>query len=338
MPRGHAHRLRGASPNAGKSTIVNALLEAEARVIVDRRTPGTTRDAVYLPFRHREQDVVLIDTAGLRRRKQVSRAQEKLAAIKSIRAMERTEIVVLVIDATQGVTDQDQRIARMAFTRGKGVVVMLHKWDRIAGDKRRAHEVRTQAEEGLAFLERPLMIRSSVTGDGRDTGQGRGRGLGEALDACLDLPDLTPPTGRPRHDRTIGRLSISRTSPNHTAVAIRSPPLGPSSPAPAFAPTWWSSATDRSVVASKTVVYSCRARGSRARTSRTRSASSPAVAPSFCAASSAASNATGTQAAASRSSGLSRTLRLDRARPSCSRAIGWPRSRRPCRGRRPCAG
>ncbi|MCX4244576.1 ribosome biogenesis GTPase Der [Paraliomyxa miuraensis] len=170
-------------PNAGKSTLINTLL-GSARVIVDD-TPGTTRDAVYLPFRYRDEDLVLIDTAGLRRRKQVSRAQEKLAAIKSIRAMERTEVVVLVVDASAGVTDQDQRIARMAFTRGKGVVVLLHKWDLVASDKRRAQDVRAQAEEALAFLERPLMVRSSVLGEGRDQGQGRGRGLSEVLDACL---------------------------------------------------------------------------------------------------------------------------------------------------------
>lgn len=182
VPPGTRIALLG-RPNAGKSTLVNTLLK-EARVIVDD-VPGTTRDAVYLPFVHRGQEVVLIDTAGLRRRKQVSRAQEKLAAIKSIRAMERTEVVVLVIDASAGVTDQDQRIARMAFTRGKGVVVVLHKWDQVAGDARRAHEIRAQAEEALAFLERPLMIRSSVVGQGRDVGQGRGRGMGEILDACL---------------------------------------------------------------------------------------------------------------------------------------------------------
>ena len=170
-------------PNAGKSTLVNTLL-GSARVIVDD-VPGTTRDAVYLPFRYRDQDLVLIDTAGLRRRKQISRAQEKLAAIKSIRAMERTEVVVLVVDATAGVTDQDQRIARMSFTRGKGVVVLLHKWDLVAGDGKRAQEVRAQAEEALAFLERPFMIRSSVVGEGRDVGQGHGRGMAEVLDACL---------------------------------------------------------------------------------------------------------------------------------------------------------
>ncbi|MEM7159238.1 MAG: ribosome biogenesis GTPase Der [Myxococcota bacterium] len=170
-------------PNAGKSTLINSLLK-DARVIVDD-TPGTTRDAVYLPFRHSGQDLVLIDTAGLRRRKQVSRAHEKLAAIKSIRAMERTEVVVLVIDSEAGVTDQDQRIARMAFTRGKAVVVVMHKWDLVASDKKRAHEVRTHTEEALAFLERPLTIRSSVVGKGRDEGQGTARGLGEILDACV---------------------------------------------------------------------------------------------------------------------------------------------------------
>jgi GTPase len=169
-------------PNAGKSTLVNALL-AEPRVIVDA-TPGTTRDAVHLPLRHDDRDFVLIDTAGLRRRRQVARAQEKLAAIKSIRAMERTHVVVLVIDATQGVTDQDQRIARMAFERGKGVVVALHKWDLITGDKKEARAVLEQAKEALAFLERPHVVKSSVMGAGRDMGQGRAFNLGELLDAC----------------------------------------------------------------------------------------------------------------------------------------------------------
>jgi GTP-binding protein len=169
-------------PNAGKSTLVNALLR-EARVIVSE-TPGTTRDAVYLPLRHKDHDWVLIDTAGLRRRRQVARAQEKLAAIKSIRAMERTEVVVLVVDATSGVTDQDQRIARMAFTRGKGVVVLMHKWDLVASDKKLAREVMEKTKEQLAFLERPFFVRTSVLGAARDEGKGEPRGLEEMLEAC----------------------------------------------------------------------------------------------------------------------------------------------------------
>ncbi len=170
-------------PNAGKSTVVNALLRAP-RVIVDE-VAGTTHDPIYLPFRWQNRDLVLIDTAGLRRRKQVAKAMEKLAAIKSIRAMERTQVMILVVDAEAGVTDQDQRIARMAFSRGKGVVVLLHKWDCIADDKKRAHDTMARTEQALAFLEKPRIVRTSVTGRGRDAGQGRARNLERMLEACV---------------------------------------------------------------------------------------------------------------------------------------------------------
>ena len=169
-------------PNAGKSTMVNSLLGGE-RVIVSE-TPGTTRDAIYLPLKHGNDDWVVIDTAGLRRRRQVARAQEKLAAIKSIRAMERTEIVVLTVDASEGVTDQDQRIARMAFTRGKGVVVLLHKWDLVTQDKKKAREVLEATKRSLHFLENPYIVKTSVMGDGRNTGEGRVHGLEAMLEAC----------------------------------------------------------------------------------------------------------------------------------------------------------
>lgn len=200
-------------PNAGKSTLVNGLLE-EPRVIVSE-TPGTTRDAVYLPMRHADHDWVLIDTAGLRRRRQVARAQEKLAAIKSIRAMERTEVVVLVVDAMAGVTDQDQRIARMAFTRGKGVVVLLHKWDLVATDKKRARDVLEQAKDALAFLERPFIVKTSVTGAGRDEGGGLSRGLEEMLDACRHTAAAL--------DRRIATAELNDELQN--AVAEHNPPM-----------------------------------------------------------------------------------------------------------------
>lgn len=169
-------------PNAGKSTLVNSLLGSPRVIVSD--TPGTTRDAIYLPMKHGNDDWVVIDTAGLRRRRAVARAQEKLAAIKSIRAMERTEVVVLTVDAEQGVTDQDQRIARMSFTRGKGVVVLLHKWDLIASDKKRTKEVLDHAKRELHFLENPYIVKTSVLGEGRDEGEGRVLGLDALLEAC----------------------------------------------------------------------------------------------------------------------------------------------------------
>jgi GTP-binding protein len=170
-------------PNAGKSSLVNALL-GQPRVIVDAN-PGTTRDPIHLPFRRGDDELVLVDTAGMRRRRQAARAQEKLAVIKAIRSIERTEVVVLVIDASEGVADQDQRIARLAFRRGKGVVVALHKWDLVVGDARTVHERSRRASEALAFLERPHIIKSSVVGPGRDTGTGKAFGLDALVDACL---------------------------------------------------------------------------------------------------------------------------------------------------------
>ncbi len=200
-------------PNAGKSSLINALMN-EPRVIVDAEA-GTTRDPIDLPFVFNKQQLVLIDTAGLRRRKQIDRAMEKLAAIKAVRTMERTQIVVLVLDATAGVTDQDQRIARMAHERGKGVVAVLNKWDLVARDKKAAHAVWVQAEEELAFLERPFMIKTSIVGEGRDLGQGHARGLDELLEACLHTA------------RALGRRipTADLNAELKAAVAEHSPPM-----------------------------------------------------------------------------------------------------------------
>ncbi|MBL9100019.1 MAG: ribosome biogenesis GTPase Der [Myxococcales bacterium] len=200
-------------PNAGKSTLINAILE-EPRVIVDAEA-GTTRDPIDLPFTFAGQPLVLIDTAGLRRRKQIDRAMEKLAAIKAIRTMERTQVVVLVIDAAMGVTDQDQRIARMAHERGKGVVVALNKWDLVARDKKAAHAAWTQAQDELAFLERPYIVKTSIVGEGRETGQGRARGLDELLEACLKTA------------RALGRRipTADLNAELASAVAEHSPPM-----------------------------------------------------------------------------------------------------------------
>ena len=170
-------------PNAGKSTLVNALM-AQPRVIVSDE-PGTTRDPIYLPFTYKRRELVLIDTAGLRRRKQIDKAMEKLAAIRSIRTIERSEVVVLTLDATRGVTDQDQRIARMAFERGKGVVVALHKWDLLVQEGKAAKEALEQVHAELGFLEAPYIVKTSVVGEGRDEGKGRAYNLDDLLDACL---------------------------------------------------------------------------------------------------------------------------------------------------------
>jgi len=170
-------------PNAGKSTLINSLL-AEPRVIVSAEA-GTTRDPIYLPFRWKKRELVLIDTAGLRRRKQIDKAMERIAAIRSVRTIERAQVCVLVIDATAGVTDQDQRIARMAFERGRGIVVAVHKWDLVVGDAKVSHGVMEQIEHELGFLERPHVVKTSVVGAGRDQGSGKAVGLDTLLAGCV---------------------------------------------------------------------------------------------------------------------------------------------------------
>jgi GTPase len=207
-------------PNAGKSTLVNALL-GEARVIVDD-VPGTTRDAVDLPLRWKDEDFVICDTAGLRRRRQVARAQEQLAAIKAIRAMERTHVVVLVLDADTGVTDQDQRIARMAFERGKGVVVLLHKWDLVADDKKRTHEITTHTEEQLGFLEKPYIVKTSVVGRGRDAGKGHARNLDLIMTACRSTARaLSKRVPTPDLNDELGRAVAELSPPAHHGKIVR---------------------------------------------------------------------------------------------------------------------
>ncbi len=135
-------------PNVGKSSLVNALL-GEERVVVDPR-PGTTRDAVDIFLEYDRQPVVLIDTAGLRRRSRVEEPLEFYSTRRAYDALARADVAVLVVDATEGITDQDQRIARAAYDAGRGVVVAVNKWDLLTGYT--PHQVERVAQERLRFL------------------------------------------------------------------------------------------------------------------------------------------------------------------------------------------
>ncbi len=150
-------------PNVGKSSLVNALL-GEERVVVDAR-PGTTRDAVDTSFVYEGQPLVLIDTAGLRRRSRVEEAVEFYSTRRAYDALARADVAVLVVDATEGITDQDQRIARAAYEAGRAVVVAVNKWDLLTGYT--PHQVERVAQERLRFLG---PVRVCVTSALRGTG------------------------------------------------------------------------------------------------------------------------------------------------------------------------
>lgn len=136
-------------PNVGKSTLINTWLGEERLVAFD--LPGTTRDAISVPFERNGQKFELIDTAGLRRRGQVFEAIEKFSVVKTLQAIESCNVVLLLIDATQGVTDQDAHIAGYILENGRAVVVAVNKWDAV--DDYQRELVKRSVETRLPFLK-----------------------------------------------------------------------------------------------------------------------------------------------------------------------------------------
>lgn len=136
-------------PNVGKSTLINAWLGEERLVAFDM--PGTTRDAISVPFERNGQKFELIDTAGLRRKGKVFEAIEKFSVVKTLQAIENANVVLLLIDATQGVTDQDAHIAGYVLESGRAVVVAVNKWDAVDDYQRQMLE--RSIETRLSFLK-----------------------------------------------------------------------------------------------------------------------------------------------------------------------------------------
>ncbi|NML48102.1 ribosome biogenesis GTPase Der [Ramlibacter sp. G-1-2-2] len=136
-------------PNVGKSTLINAWLGEERLVAFD--LPGTTRDAISVPFERSGQKFELIDTAGLRRKGKVFEAIEKFSVVKTLQAIESANVVLLLLDATQGVTDQDAHIAGYILESGRAVVLAVNKWDAV--DEYNRELVRRQIEVRLPFLK-----------------------------------------------------------------------------------------------------------------------------------------------------------------------------------------
>ncbi len=135
-------------PNAGKSTLINRLLGEERLITAD--VPGTTRDSVYVPFVHKGEQYTLIDTAGLRRRARVQQAVEKFSVVQTLDAIERSNVVVLMLDAAEGVADHDIHLIGHVLDAGRGLVIAVNKWDLLDDYARR--RVRDELDRRLAFM------------------------------------------------------------------------------------------------------------------------------------------------------------------------------------------
>lgn len=150
-------------PNVGKSSIINKLIGAN-RVIVSE-IAGTTRDAVDTEVVHGGTEYVFIDTAGLRRKSRIKEDLERYSIIRTVSAVERADVVVLVIDAAEGVTEQDAKIAGIAHDRGKGIIVAVNKWDAVEKTDKTIYEYTKRIRDTLSFMQYAEMIFvSAVTG------------------------------------------------------------------------------------------------------------------------------------------------------------------------------
>ena len=150
-------------PNVGKSSIVNRLLGENRLVVSDKA--GTTRDAIDTPMMYHDREIVFVDTAGLRRQARVDDGIEFYSSLRSRRAIDRAQICVLVIDAVEGMHNQDLKIAALAWETGRGLIMVVNKWDLAEKETNSAHKFQKEAAEKAPFLRFvPFIFTSAITG------------------------------------------------------------------------------------------------------------------------------------------------------------------------------
>ena len=174
-------------PNVGKSSIINKLI-GENRVIVSN-IAGTTRDAIDTEVRRNGKDYIFIDTAGLRRKNKIKEELERYSIIRTVTAVERADVVILVIDATEGVTEQDAKIAGIAHERGKGIIIAVNKWDAIEKNDKTVYEYTNKIRTVLSYMPyAEITFISAVTGQ-------RLPKLFELIDMVIQNQNLRVATG-----------------------------------------------------------------------------------------------------------------------------------------------
>ena len=174
-------------PNVGKSSLINHLV-GEDRVIVSE-IAGTTRDAIDTGISYEGREYIFIDTAGLRRKSKIKEELEKFSIIRAVTAVERADVVIIVIDATEGVTEQDAKIAGIAHDRGKGIIIAVNKWDAIEKDDKTIYKHTERIREVLSFMPYAEILFISAK-----TGQ-RTRKIFDMIDVVLENNSMRIATG-----------------------------------------------------------------------------------------------------------------------------------------------
>lgn len=149
-------------PNVGKSSLVNALLNEERVIVSD--VAGTTRDSVDIPFKYEKEDYILIDTAGMRKKGKIFEKIEKYSYLRSIRAIDRADICLLVINREEGIIEHDKHIAGYALEKGKGIIIVVNKWDTVEEKDKDIREFTKEIREEFKFIPyAPVVFLSALT-------------------------------------------------------------------------------------------------------------------------------------------------------------------------------
>ncbi len=174
-------------PNVGKSSLINKIIGEQRLIVSD--IAGTTRDAIDTPVKANGKEYIFIDTAGLRRKKNIKEDLEKYMIVRTVSAVERADVVVLLIDADEGVTEQDAKIAGIAHERGKGFIIAVNKWDLVEKDNHTVNEFTKKVRSTLSFMPyAEIMFISALTGQ-------RVPKLFETIDAVIENSTLRVQTG-----------------------------------------------------------------------------------------------------------------------------------------------
>ena len=149
-------------PNVGKSSLVNALLNQERSIVSD--IEGTTRDAIDTPFKYDGTEYVVIDTAGIRKRGKVYESVEKYSVLRAMSAIERSDVVLVVIDGESGIREQDKHVAGYAHEAGKGVILVYNKWDTVEKDEQTLQQMEKKLRQEFIYLDyAPIIFVSAIT-------------------------------------------------------------------------------------------------------------------------------------------------------------------------------
>lgn len=190
-------------PNVGKSSLVNAFLGEERMIVADR--PGTTRDAIDASFRRDGVEYVLVDTAGLRKRSRVKENVERYSILRTLKAIDRADVVLLVLDATEELSEQDKRVAGHVTEAGRAMVIVVNKWDAVDKDDRTYLSYEEALRSGLHYADWATIVFASAKTH---------RNLGRLLDAVRAAADA--------HRRRIPTPEVTRAF--RDAVAMNPPP------------------------------------------------------------------------------------------------------------------